>query len=188
MAVCLRVVYTDTEGDLITITTDAELHEALTSKVTTFSVMEQAETDLREGWELVDDPSVPRTAEALHRVRSGVQRSDSIKFWFNGEEVIIKNPSPSVTLLEWMRETRGLTGTHLGCGEGGCGICTVVLVDPSGKTVPINSCLRRLCAVDGCHLVNTQGLGSVQEGLHQVQKAIADGNCSQCGIWTPGWS
>ena len=60
-----------------------------------------------------------------------------------------------------MRETRGLTGTHLGCGEGGCGICTVVLVDPSGKTVPINSCLRRLCAVDGCHIVNTQGLGSV---------------------------
>ena len=70
--------------------------------------------------------------------------------------------------------------------EGGCGICTVVLVDPSGKTVPINSCLRRLCAVDGCHIVNTQGLGSVQEGLHPIQKAIADGNCLQCGFCTPG--
>jgi len=182
-----QVVYTDTEGDLITITTDAELQEALTSKVTTFSVMEQPETDLREGWELVDDPSVPRTAEALPRIRTGVQWSDAIKFWVNGEEVVIKNPSPSVTLLDWMRETRGLTGTHLGCGEGGCGICTVVLVDPSGKTVPINSCLRRLCAVDGCHIVNTQGLGSVQEGLHSVQKAIADGNGSQCGFCTPGW-
>ena len=49
-----QVVYTDTEGDLTTITTDAELQEALTSKVTTFSVM--PETDLREGWELVEFP------------------------------------------------------------------------------------------------------------------------------------
>ena len=72
-----QVVYTDSEGGLIIITTDAELQEALTSKVTTFSVMEQPETDLHEGWELVDDPSVPRTAEALPRVRTGVQWSDA---------------------------------------------------------------------------------------------------------------
>ena len=80
------------------------------------------------------------------------------------------------------------TGTHVGCGEGGCGICTVALVLPTGETLPINSCLRRLAAVDGCHIINTQGLGTVKDGkLHALQKAIADGNGSQCGFCTPGW-
>ena len=131
-----EVIYTDTDGDLITITTDPEFQEALASKVTTFSVTEQPETDLREPWELVEDPSVQRTQVAPPGVGSGVSWSEVLKFWVNGEEVNIKNPSPSVTLLDWMREAKGMTSTHLGCGGGGCGICTVVLVDPSGKSVP----------------------------------------------------
>eukprot|EP01052_Picozoa_sp_SAG31_P035603 SAG31_NODE_4319_length_3362_cov_2.182041_3_plen_145_part_00 len=97
-----------------------------------------------------------------------------------------------MTLLDWLREAKGLTGSHVGCGEGGCGICTVALTRMSAttgklETVPINSCLRRLCAVDGCHIVTTEGLGSSHAGFHAVQTAIADGNGSQCGFCTPGW-
>jgi len=110
-----------------------------------------------------------------------------MNFWVNGEPVKLRNPSPSVTLLDWLRETKALTGTHVGCAEGGCGSCTVALVDSSGRTLPINSCLRRLCAVDGCHVVTTQGLGNVKTGVHPIQAAIADGNGSQCGFCTPGW-
>lgn len=112
---------------------------------------------------------------------------NEITFWVNGEQVTVTNPQPSVTLLDWLREQRGLLGTHEGCGEGGCGICTVALVLPSCETVPINSCLRRLCSIDGCHIVNTQGLGNAQTGLHALQTSIADGNGSQCGFCTPGW-
>ena len=181
-----RITYTDAEGDIVTCTADAEFHHALTSKVCTFCVAPQLKTDLREGWEIVHHPLVESAVETS-RANNTVKWTTSMKFWVNGKEVNIQNPSPSITLLDWLRETRALTGTHLGCGEGGCGICTVALVDASGKTVPINSCLRLLCAVDGCHIVNSQGLGSVKTGLHAVQRAIAEGNGSQCGFCTPGW-
>ena len=65
---------------------------------------------------------------------------------------------------------------------------SVALVDPqTGDTVPINACLRRLAAVDGCHILTTEGLGSKKAGFHPLQLAIADGNGSQCGFCTPGW-
>jgi len=181
-----RITYTDAEGDIVTCTTDAEFQDALTCHVSTFCVAPQPQTDLREGWEIVEHPSVGSAVDVA-RANNAVAWTTAIKFWVNGKEVNIENPSPSITLLDWLRETRALTGTHLGCGEGGCGICTVALVNASGKTVPINSCLRLLCAVDGCHIVNSQGLGGVKTGLHAVQRAIADGNGSQCGFCTPGW-
>jgi len=109
-----------------------------------------------------------------------------IRFWVDGKKFEITNPSPSITLLDWMREFQGLTSTHVGCGEGGCGACTLALVLPSGETRPINSCLRRLCAVDGCHIMTTQSLGNVRDGLHPVQEAITN-NGTQCGFCTPGW-
>ena len=45
-------------------------------------------------------------------------------FWVNGEAVSVANPDPAVTLLDWLREEKGVLGIHVGCGEGGCGICT----------------------------------------------------------------
>lgn len=74
----------------------------------------------------------------------------------------------------------GLTGTKLGCGEGGCGACTVVV---SGKTV--NACLTPVCAVDGTEVTTVEGIGNTITP-HKVQKAIADGHGSQCGFCTPG--
>jgi xanthine dehydrogenase/oxidase len=112
--------------------------------------------------------------------------STSITFWVDGVKKVLHNPSPSVLLLAWLREEDNNYGTHVGCGEGGCGICTVALVTPDGKTVPINACLRRVVALDGCHVITTRGLGS-KDKPHALQQSIADGNGSQCGFCTPGW-
>ncbi|KAI0235279.1 Xanthine dehydrogenase/oxidase [Lamellibrachia satsuma] len=48
-------------------------------------------------------------------------------FFVNGKKVVEKNPDPEVTLLQYLRGSLRLTGAKLGCGEGGCGACTVMV-------------------------------------------------------------
>ena len=69
---------------------------------------------------------------------------------------------------------QGLTGTKLGCGEGGCGACTVML---SKKPQPgadvqhyaVNACLCPVYAAIGCHVITVEGIGNPRDGLHPVQ-------------------
>ena len=74
--------------------------------------------------------------------------ADSIRFTLNGEPVDIAGVSPMTTLLDWLREHRGLKGTKEGCAEGDCGACTVV-VERDGRCEAMNSCIALMSQIDG---------------------------------------
>ena len=84
----------------------------------------------------------------------------------------------------------GLTGSKLGCGEGGCGACTVLISQYVAHHIEhrtVNACLAPICSVDGCHVVTIEGLGSVSKSnLHPTQSRLAELSGSQCGFCTPG--
>ncbi|KAF2236656.1 xanthine dehydrogenase/oxidase [Viridothelium virens] len=114
---------------------------------------------------------------------------DTIRFYLNGSKVVLDDADPEVTLLEYLRGI-GLTGTKLGCAEGGCGACTVVVSQYNPTTAKIyhasvNACLAPLVSVDGKHVITVEGIGSVK-GPHPAQERIAKSNGSQCGFCTPG--
>jgi aerobic-type carbon monoxide dehydrogenase small subunit (CoxS/CutS family) len=84
------------------------------------------------------------------------------------------------TLLGVLRDDLDLTGTKFGCGEGQCAACTVLVGGVATK-----SCITKLGAVVGKHIVTIEGLAT--EGkLHPVQQAFLDEDAMQCGYCTPG--
>ncbi|ORY03263.1 xanthine dehydrogenase [Basidiobolus meristosporus CBS 931.73] len=115
--------------------------------------------------------------------------SDTLTFYVNGTRVVLKNPDPEMTLLQYLRHA-GLTGTKLGCGEGGCGACTLLVSSYDSDTrkishTSVNACLAPLCAMDGKHVITVEGLGN-SKNPHPVQERIAWSHGSQCGFCTPG--
>lgn len=117
--------------------------------------------------------------------------SGTLVFWLNGRKVTIPDPDPTVLLTDYLHGV-GLTGTKVGCGQGGCGTCTVMLShrDPEGGAPvhrAVNACLRPLCAIAGMRVTTTEGIGSVHGGLDPVQHCLAADNGSQCGYCTPGF-
>src|SRR6056297_3143974 len=109
-----------------------------------------------------------------------------ITFLLNGESVDLHNVSPTVTLLDWLREDRGLTGTKEGCNEGDCGACTVMVTDASGVRA-LNACILFLPQLDGCAVRTVEGISGPDGTLHPVQDAMIDNHGSQCGFCTPGF-
>jgi len=88
--------------------------------------------------------------------------------------------TPEQSLLELLRTELGATEVKLGCGEGVCGTCTVLL---DGE--PVNSCLVFALQVDGCSVTTVRGLTGDSE-LHPLQRAFVDNDGAQCGFCTPG--
>ncbi|PPB79911.1 xanthine dehydrogenase small subunit [Albidovulum inexpectatum] len=110
-----------------------------------------------------------------------------IAFLLNGQPVRIAGESPTRTLLDWLRETRGLKGTKEGCNEGDCGACTVMVTDPDGAVRALNACILFLPQLHGRAVRTVEGLSAPDGRLHPVQQAMIDNHGSQCGFCTPGF-
>ena len=87
---------------------------------------------------------------------------------------------PNQTLVEVLRDHLGLTGTKVGCWEGYCGSCAVIM---DGK--PVTSCLVLAVEAEGKNIVTIEGLETGQ-GLHPLQQAFVDKGAIQCGFCIPG--
>ena len=82
-------------------------------------------------------------------------------------------------LVDLLRDTLRLTGTHVGCDTSQCGCCTVHV---DGQAV--KSCTMLAAQADGCEVTTIEGLGA--QGLHPVQQAFTECHALQCGFCTPG--
>jgi len=116
----------------------------------------------------------------------------TVRFVLDEEIVELSDVPPTLTVLEYLREVRGRTGTKEGCAEGDCGACTVILGELAADRSrvdyrAINSCIRFLPTIDGKELVTVESLQEFRSTLHPVQQALVDHHASQCGFCTPGF-
>ena len=102
-----------------------------------------------------------------------------IKLTVNGKTVT-RTVEPRLHLADLLREELGLTGTHLGCEQGVCGACTVVI---DGK--PMRSCIAFAVACDGAAVTTIEGLDD-DPVMIALRDAFAANHGLQCGFCTPG--
>ncbi|VAH30488.1 unnamed protein product [Triticum turgidum subsp. durum] len=113
-------------------------------------------------------------------------------FAVNGRRFELRGgDDPGATLLDFIRTRTRFTGPKLGCGEGGCGACVVLLstYDAAADQVShaaVSSCLTLVHGLHHCAVTTTEGLGNSRDGLHAVHARFAGFHASQCGFCTPG--
>ena len=88
---------------------------------------------------------------------------------------------PRTLLVQFIRESAGLTGTNIGCDTSSCGACTVHL---NGES--IKSCTVLAAQVDGMEVTTIEGLAKSDGTLHPMQQAFHECHALQCGYCTPG--
>ncbi|MBE7169754.1 MAG: FAD binding domain-containing protein [Williamsia sp.] len=111
-----------------------------------------------------------------------------IRFILNDTELSTDLPA-GTTLLDFVRYNRRLTGTKIGCREGDCGACSVLigeLIEEQLRYRSYTSCLTPLGNVQGKHVVTIEGLNPAT-GLNPVQQAMSSCSATQCGFCTPGF-
>ncbi|MCD7449394.1 aryl-alcohol oxidase 2 [Datura stramonium] len=121
----------------------------------------------------------------------GLERSGNLVFAVNGERFELACVDPSTTLLQFLRYHACFKSPKLGCGEGGCGACVVLVskYDPNLNRVEdfsVSSCLTLLCSLNGCAITTSDGLGNTRDGYHPIHQRFAGFHASQCGFCTPG--
>ena len=119
---------------------------------------------------------------------------NTIRFILAGQVKEVPRCTPAKTVLEFLREDSGLTGTKEGCAEGDCGACTVVIGELQGDSIryqAVNSCIQFLASLDGKQLITVEDLSPSPDqagrDLHPVQQAMVEQHGSQCGFCTPGF-
>ena len=121
--------------------------------------------------------------------------ANTLRFLLNSKRVELTDVDPHLSLLDFVREHRHLTGSKEGCAEGDCGACTVVIgeltQDGAGRDrvalSPINACIRLLPTLDGKAVFTVESLKASSGTLHPTQRAMVDCHGSQCGFCTPGF-
>lgn len=110
-----------------------------------------------------------------------------ITFILNNDTIHTDMP-PGMLLLDFIRYHQHLTGTKIGCNEGDCGACTVLigtLAGPELQYRSFTSCLTPLGNAHGKHVVTIEGVN--MDGLNPIQQAMYDESATQCGFCTPGF-
>ena len=112
-----------------------------------------------------------------------------IQFLLNQTLVQEQHIDANTTVLNYLRQKQGRSGTKEGCASGDCGACTVAL----GRAVAgkmhyetVNSCLLPISALDGNQLITVEDLRQ-GDRLHSVQQAMVTSHATQCGFCTPGF-
>jgi carbon-monoxide dehydrogenase small subunit len=108
-----------------------------------------------------------------------MSQTTPVSMTINGE-VHEAEVEPRLLLVHFLRETLGLTGTHVGCDTSQCGACTVLIDGVSAK-----SCTIFAAQASGSDLTTIEGVGSDEE-LHVVQEGFWEEHGAQCGYCTPG--
>jgi xanthine dehydrogenase small subunit len=111
-----------------------------------------------------------------------------IQFFLNNRLITTDKPA-STTLLDFIRYDENLRGTKIGCREGDCGACTVLIGSLKGdkmEYMSVTSCLTPLPNAHGKHVVTVEGL-NLPDQLNQAQQAMVDCSGTQCGFCTPGF-
>ncbi|MFA7572472.1 MAG: (2Fe-2S)-binding protein [Lutispora sp.] len=103
----------------------------------------------------------------------------SIKLKIN-DQLYLEEVDPSMTLLQFIRDKIGYTGTKTGCENGECGACTVIM---DGE--PVRACLILAVEADGTEITTVEGL-SDKDKLHPLQQSFIETGAAQCGFCTPG--
>src|SRR6478672_13902816 len=103
----------------------------------------------------------------------------------NGAAVDVSHVPIHENILGFLRSS-GRTGSKVGCNEGDCGACTLLVVEKDRAPRAINGCLALVASLVGHEIITAEGLEQ-DGGLHPVQKAMIGCNGSQCGYCTPGF-
>lgn len=116
----------------------------------------------------------------MRPVNAGPEDLVETRMTVNGTPAVLTLPA-RITLADALRDHLGLTGTHIGCEHGVCGMCTVLL---DGEAV--RSCLMLAVQADEAEIVTVEGLGRPGE-LHPLQESFGRNHAVQCGFCTPGF-
>ena len=92
-----------------------------------------------------------------------------------------KPVEPRLLLVDFLRHTLRLTGTHVGCSHGVCGACTVLF-----EGAPARSCLLFAVQANGATITTVEGLSADDGPLAPIQSAFHEHHALQCGYCTPG--